>query len=58
MNLEKLVKERIKENEKLFTMKELKFIKENDTIIKKVYFLGILDSKDVKKDVKKNNMIS
>ena len=50
-NVEKIVKERIKENEDLFTMEELKFITDNDNIIKKVYFLGILDSKDVKNDV-------
>lgn len=49
--VEDIVKERIKENEELFTMEELKFITDNDNIIKKVYFLGILDSEDVKSDV-------
>jgi hypothetical protein len=43
MNLEKLVKERIKENEKLFNEKELNYINNNVNIIKKLYILGMLD---------------
>lgn len=43
-NVEKLVKERIKENEKLFTGEELKVIKDNANIIEKVYLIGILDN--------------
>lgn len=43
-NVEKLVKERIKENEKLFTGEELKIIKDNANIIEKVYLIGILDN--------------
>lgn len=44
LNVEKIVKERIKENEKLFTGEELKVIKDNANIIEKVYLIGILDN--------------
>lgn len=43
MELNELVKERINENEKLFTKEELMKIKENFNLTFKIYFLGILD---------------
>ena len=45
MNLEKLVKERIKENEKLFKKEEIYFINKKIETIKKVYLLALLDTK-------------
>ena len=39
--LRKFLEKRIKDNKKLFTDKELKIIKENFNIIKKIYILGI-----------------
>ena len=41
--MEKLIKERIEENEKLFSVEELKIIKNNVNIVKKIYMLGLLD---------------
>lgn len=43
LNVEKIVKERIKENEKLFIGEELQIINNNANIMKKVYILGLLD---------------
>ncbi len=40
---EEIVKERIRENEGLFSEKELEFIEKNDAVIKKVYILGAID---------------
>ena len=48
--MEKLIKERIKENERLFNKEELTFINENIKTINKIYLLGILD-KSVSKSV-------
>ncbi len=45
MNLEKLVKERIEENEKLFNKEEICFINEKMETIKKIYLLALLDTK-------------
>lgn len=45
MIVEGILKERIIESKELFNEKELKFIKNNSIVIKKVYLLGILDSK-------------
>ena len=45
MELEELVKERIKENEKLFNKEELILLNNNVSIIKKVYLLALLDTK-------------
>lgn len=45
--VEEIVKERVKENEELFTMEELKFIKDNSKILKKVYLLGLVNGKNV-----------
>ena len=44
--IEKLIKERIKANEKLFTAKELTDIKNIDNLIKKIYILGLLDGNE------------
>lgn len=44
MELEELVKERIKENEKLFNKEELILLNNNVSIIKKVYLLALLDT--------------
>ena len=41
--VEKILKERIKENEKLFTEKEINNIKNNPNIFSKIYLLGMLD---------------
>lgn len=38
-----IVKERIEENEKLFTREELKIIENNFNIVTKIYLLGIVD---------------
>lgn len=45
--LEEIVKERVKENEKLFTEEELKFIKDNGKLIKKIYLLGLINGKNI-----------
>lgn len=45
--VEKIVKERIKENEKLFTMEELKIIKDNAKIVKKIYLIGLVNGKQI-----------
>lgn len=43
--IEKILKERIKENEKMFTDKELQIINNNVNIIKKIYLLVFMDIK-------------
>lgn len=48
MKIEEIVKERILDNKKIFTDKELKIIDENFTIIKKIYLLGSIDTKIVR----------
>lgn len=40
---EKIIEERIKKNRNLYSKSELKFIKENDKLIKKTYLLGLID---------------
>ena len=42
--MKNLIKERINENEKLFSEEELKIIKEKFSLISKIYLLGILDN--------------
>lgn len=42
-NVVEIVKQKIKDNEKLFTEEELQIINNNVNIIKKVYILGLLD---------------
>lgn len=41
---EDIIRERIKENEGLFSREELITIKENAKVIRKIYQLGLLDS--------------
>ena len=40
-SFDKFVMERIQENKNLFSNKELKFIKDNSTLIKKIYLLSL-----------------
>lgn len=44
MNIQKVIEERIKENEKQFTSEELDQINKNKELIKKIYLLGSMDS--------------
>lgn len=41
--VEEIVKERVQENEKLFTKEELNFIKDNSNLVEKIYLLGSMD---------------
>ncbi len=41
--MEKIIKERIRANEKVFTKKELNKINNNDILVEKIYLLGVLD---------------
>lgn len=50
--LKKFLEKRIKDNKKLFTDEELKIIKENFNIIKKIYILGMKDITDIKENKK------
>lgn len=45
MELEEIVKERIKENEKLFSKEELETIENNIILTKKVYMIGLVNGK-------------
>ena len=47
MELEEIVKERIKENEKLFSEEELKTIENNIILTKKVYMIGLENGKQI-----------
>jgi len=47
MELEEIVKERIKENEKLFSEEELKTIENNIILTKKVYMIGLVNGKQI-----------
>lgn len=40
------LRERIKENKKLFTNEELTFINDNIDLIKKIYIIGLLNGKN------------
>ena len=40
---EEIVRERIKENEELFSKEELQIIEKNSLLIEKIYLLGVLD---------------
>ena len=44
MELEGIVKERIKENEKLFSKEELEMINSSIKVVKKIYLLAFLDN--------------
>lgn len=46
-DVEQIVKERIKENENLFSNKELIIINDNFNVIKKIYLIGIINGKNV-----------
>ncbi len=52
--IEEIVKERIRENEKIFDIEELKLINNNFNVVIKIYLLGILDNYDVNNDVNNN----
>lgn len=41
--VEEIVRKRVQENQKLFTEEELKFIKSNMELTKKMYLLGMND---------------
>ena len=47
LNVEKIVKERIKENEKLFTGEELIFLNNHVNLIKKIYLIGLMNGKQI-----------
>jgi hypothetical protein len=47
MELEEIVKERIKENEKLFSKEELETIENNIILTKKVYMIGLVNGKQI-----------
>lgn len=47
IKIEKIVEERIEENQKLFNEEELKIIKNNVNIIKKVYLIGLLNGRQI-----------
>ena len=47
MELEEIVKERIKENKKLFSKEELKTIENNIILTKKVYVIGLVNGKQI-----------
>lgn len=47
MELEEIVKERIKENKKLFSKEELKTIENNIILTKKVYMIGLVNGKQI-----------
>lgn len=42
--IRKFLEQRIEDNRDLFTEYELKLIKDNITVIKKIYILGLLDN--------------
>lgn len=44
MELEEIVKERIKENEKLFSKEELEIINNSIKVVTKIYLLAFLDN--------------
>ena len=43
-DLEKFIGERLEKNKSIFTSEELRIIKSNDSLIKKVYILAMSDS--------------
>lgn len=47
MNVERIVKERIKENENLFEEEELKIVNDNIKITKKIYLLGLINARQI-----------
>lgn len=47
--IKKILKERIKENQKLFNKYEIKVINNNFKIAKKIYLLGVVNGRDIYK---------
>lgn len=45
--VEKIMKERIKENEKLFNKNDLKIINNNINIMKKIYLMGLINGREI-----------
>ncbi len=41
--LNEFIRERIKENQKLFTKKEMRIIENNEMVIEKIYLLGAIN---------------
>ncbi len=54
-DLQNFIKERIKENRKLFTTEELHLINENYNLIKKIYILAAKDSRETFENQTKKN---
>jgi len=46
MEIEEILKERIKDNKELFSQEEINYIISND-IYTKIYLLGMLDAKEI-----------
>ena len=47
MELEEYVKERIKENEKLFSKEDLEIINSSIKVIKKIYLIGLVNGRNI-----------
>lgn len=52
---EKIIKERIEENEELFTEDELEIVEENFSVIKKVYLIGLINAKEIYTNIVQEN---
>lgn len=48
-NFEQIIKDRIKENENLFSEEELLIINSNIKVIKKIYLLGLTNGRNIYK---------
>ena len=48
--LKKFLEKRIEENKDLFSLQELKIIKQNPNLMKKIYILGLNDMDELKKN--------
>lgn len=48
--LKKFLEKRIEENKELFSLQELKIIKQNPNLMKKIYILGLNDMNELKKN--------
>ncbi len=49
--MEKFIRERVKDNKKLFSKEEIEIIESNMNVIRKIYILSILDVYKTMKDV-------
>ena len=47
--IEKILKERIEENEELFNKKELSLLNNNIKTIKKIYLMGLINGRNIYK---------